>query len=236
MLDKNNIPRHVAIIMDGNGRWARQRGLPRTAGHRAGIKNVEQIIKAASELGIKIVTLFAFSRENWQRPKKEIGMLMRAFHSFLDKEINKLHKNNVRLRVIGRHKPLAPELLTRIRQAERLTASNSGLSVVVALNYSGRQEILDALAGIVRSVQEDNYKLSQLSEKTFSRFLYAPDLPFPDLLIRTSGELRISNFLLWQLAYTELYFTEKFWPDFKRQDLIKAIGVYQKRERRFGGI
>jgi undecaprenyl diphosphate synthase len=236
MLDKNNIPEHIAIVMDGNGRWARQRGLPRSAGHRAGIKRIKQIVKSSSELGIKVITLFAFSTENWQRPKREVDMLMRAFLNFLDNDVDRLHKNNVRLRVIGRDKPLPPDLLTRIKQAESSTAQNSGLTVVLALNYGGRAEIVDAAARLAQSIKAGTYKISQLSEEIFSRFLYAPDLPPPDLLIRTSGESRLSNFLLWQLAYAELYFVEKYWPDFTKEDLIKAISEFQKRERRFGRL
>ena len=236
MLDKNYIPKHVAIIMDGNGRWARRRGLPRSAGHRAGIKRVEATVEAASELGIRILTLFAFSTENWQRSKIEINMLMRALSNFLDKKIEKLQKNNIRLRVIGRDKPVPIKVLTKVRQAERLTAGNTGLTVVLALNYGGRAEIVDAAAKLARLIKSDNYKIEQLSEEIFSHFLYAPDLPFPDLLIRTSGELRLSNFLLWQLAYTELYFVKEYWPDFSKEHLIKAISEFQRRKRKFGGI
>ena len=236
MLDKNNIPKHVAIIMDGNGRWARQRGFPRTVGHGVGIKRIKQIVKHASELGIKIITFFTFSTENWQRPKREINMLMRAFINFLDNDIAKFHKNNIRLRVIGRMRSLPPDLLDKIGQAEKLTAQNNGLTVVIALNYGGRAEIVDAVAQIIQSIRTGAFKISQLNEEMFSRFLYAPDLPSPDLLIRTSGELRLSNFLLWQLAYAELYFPKKYWPDFNKQDLIEAISEYQKRQRKFGSV
>jgi len=236
MLDKDNIPNHVAIIMDGNGRWARKRGLPRTAGHRVGIKRIREIVKDASDLGIKIITLFAFSTENWNRPKKEIDMLMRAFGNFLDKDILEFNKKNFRFRVIGRSNPLSPSLLGKIRAAQKLTSENSGLTVVMALNYGGRAEIIDAAIKLVQSVSKGIYKERQLNEEIFSQFLYAPDLTCPDLLIRTSGELRISNFLLWQLAYTELYFVDRYWPDFTKQDLIKAIEEYQMRKRRFGGL
>ena len=236
MLDKNNIPKHVAIIMDGNGRWARQRGFPRTVGHGVGIKRIKQIVKHASELGIKIITFFTFSTENWQRPKREINMLMRAFINFLDNDIAKFHKNNIRLRVIGRMRPLPSVLLDKIGQAEKLTAQNNGLTVVIALNYGGRAEIVDAVTRIIQSFRTGDFKISQLNEEMFSRFLYAPDLPSPDLLIRTSGELRLSNFLLWQLAYAELHFPKKYWPDFSKQDLIEAISEYQKRQRKFGRV
>jgi undecaprenyl diphosphate synthase len=236
MLDKDNIPQHVAIIMDGNGRWARQRGLSRSAGHRVGIKRIKEIVKSASELGIKIITIFAFSTENWQRPRREVNMLMRAFFNFLNNEIGELHKNNIRFQTIGRDKPLQPEIIRRIREAEKLTAKNTGLTVVLALNYGGRAEIVDAAKQFAQSVYSGEYRPSQLDEKIFSDFLYAPSLPEPDLLIRTSGEIRISNFLLWELAYTELYFTEKYWPDFTKDDLIKAVSEYQKRQRRFGRV
>lgn len=236
MLDKENIPQHIAIIMDGNGRWARQRLLPRSAGHRVGIKRVKEIVRDAFDLGVKILTLFAFSTENWQRPRKETDMLMRAFADFLDKELDNLNKNNIRFRKIGRDEPLSQELIDKIRQTERLTAQNSGLTVVLAVNYGGRLEIVDAAAELVRAVKTGVYKLNQLNEELFSRFLYAPDLPYPDLLIRTSGELRLSNFLLWELAYSELYFVQKYWPDFTKNDLIKAISEFQRRQRRFGHL
>lgn len=236
MLDKKNIPKHIAIIMDGNGRWARQRLLPRSAGHRAGIKRVREIVRGAFELGVKVLTLFAFSTENWQRPKRETDMLMHSFSNFLDKELDELNKNNIRFRVVGRDKPLLQDLIAKIRQAERLTAGNTGLTLVLAVNYGGRAEIVDAAVGLARSIQAGTYKVSQLSEEIFSRFLYAPDLPAPELLIRTSGESRLSNFLLWELAYAELYFVEKYWPDFTKRDLTKAISEFQRRRRRFGGL
>ncbi len=236
MLNRKNIPYHVAIIMDGNGRWARERGLPRSAGHRAGIKSVKEIVRGAAELGIKIITLYVFSMENWNRPKREINILMRTFSRFLDEEVDELNRNDIRLRVIGREEPVPSGLLAKIKQAEELTAENNTLTVVLAFNYGGRTEIVDAAVKFTRAVQEGVYSINQLSEKTFSQFLYAPDLPPPDLIIRTSGELRVSNFLLWQLAYAELYFVEKYWPAFTKKDLIRAISEYQRRERRFGHI
>ena len=236
MLNKKNIPKHVAIIMDGNGRWAKKRMLPRNAGHRAGMNRAEEVIETALELGIKILTLFAFSTENWQRPKKEIDIIMRSLNNFLNKKINKFHKNNIRLRVIGREKPLPQELLVNLKKAVNLTAGNSGLVVVLALNYGGRIEIIDAATRFAKSVQKNIYKADYLNEEIFSRFLYAPDIASPDLLIRTSGEMRISNFLIWQIAYTELYFTNGYWPDFTRDSFLKAIEEYQLRNRRFGGL
>jgi undecaprenyl diphosphate synthase len=234
MLDKNNIPKHVAFIMDGNGRWAKQRGLPRTAGHKAGIDRVRDIIKAASDLGIKVVTLFAFSTENWSRPRSEVSLLMRALNSFLEREIKELNKNNIRFMVIGRDKPIPQYLLSKIKKAKQETKDNTGLIFVLALNYGSRQEIIDAVKTYTDAVMKGKANLDDLDIGSFSDYLYTAGLPEPDLLIRTSGEMRISNFLLWQLSYAELYFPEKFWPDFGKKDLEEAIEIYQKRERRFG--
>ena len=236
MLDKNNIPQHVAIIMDGNGRWAKARGLPRTAGHREGIERVKDIVEASRELGVKVVTFFAFSTENWDRPKKEIDMLMRSLNRFLDKQIDELNKNNIRLKVIGKENPLPEYLLEKIRKAERLTGHNTGLIMVLALNYGARQEIVDAAKKFTHSVLKGEADIEELDTELFSKYLYTAGLPDPDLLIRTSGEIRLSNFLLWQLSYAELYFPKKYWPDFKRQDFEKAIQEYQWMERRFGAI
>jgi undecaprenyl diphosphate synthase len=236
MLDKDNIPRHIALIMDGNGRWAKQRGLPRTAGHKAGIDRVREIIKAASDLGVKVVTLFAFSNENWSRPKSEVSLLMRALNSFLDREIRELMKNNVRLMVIGRDKPIPDYLLKKLAKAKEKTKENTGLIFVLALNYGARQEMVDAIKRYARAAIEGKADPDDLDQEIFSDYLYTAGLPDPDLLVRTSGEMRISNFLLWQLSYAELYFPEKFWPDFGKDDLENAIEVYQKRDRRFGRI
>ncbi len=236
MLDKNNIPRHIAIIMDGNGRWATQRGLARTAGHREGIKRIREIIRAADDLGVKTLTFFVFSTENWNRPKNEINMLMRALSNFLDREIKELHKNNVRFRVIGREHPLPGYVLRRLREAENKTKDNTGFNLVLALNYGARQEIMDAVKQFSHSLVNGKVSLEDLDENKFKDYLYTKDLPDPDLLIRTSGEIRISNFLLWQLSYAELYFPKKYWPDFGKKDLERAIKEFQKRQRRFGGI
>lgn len=232
----NNIPQHVAIIMDGNGRWAKERGLPRIAGHRQGAQQVKEIVRAASELAIKVLTLFVFSSENWSRPKKEINTLMRYLNDYLDKEINNLHKNNIRFKVIGRKHPLPQNLLAKIKEAEIKTQNNDGMVLVLALNYGSRQEITDAAKKIVEAALRKELNLDSLDEETFSSYLYTHDLPDPDLLIRTSGEIRISNFLLWQLSYAELYFPKIYWPDFKRKDFIRAIKEYQKRQRRYGNI
>jgi len=236
MIDKNNIPQHVAIIMDGNGRWAKERGLARSAGHRAGIDRVKEVIKAASELGIKVVTLFAFSTENWARPKKEVNLLMRTLNKFLEHQIDELDKNNIRLIVIGRDRPIPQYLLTKIRKAEEKTKGNTGLVFVLALNYGSRQEIVDAVKKFTQAVIKGEANLEDLDTQNFSSYLYTAALPEPDLLIRTSGEIRLSNFLLWQLSYTELYFPKKYWPDFGKEDLKRAIAIYQKRQRRFGKV
>lgn len=236
MLDKNNIPKHVAIIIDGNGRWAKKKGLPRTAGHREGINRIKEIVKVAQDIGIKVLTFFTFSTENWFRPRKEIDMLMRFLNNFLDREINELDKNNIKFRCIGRNDPIPKYLQTKIKEAEVKTKDNTGLVVVLALNYGARQEIVDAVKKFTSEVLEGKARTEDLDVESFSNYFYTAGLPDPDLLIRTSGEMRLSNFLLWQLSYAELYFPEKYWPDFKRPDLEKAIIEYQKRERRFGNI
>ncbi|MDD4980315.1 MAG: isoprenyl transferase [Candidatus Omnitrophica bacterium] len=236
MLDKNNIPKHVAIIMDGNGRWAKEKGLPRSAGHRAGIKRIEEIVKAADELGIKVITFFTFSAENWSRPQKEVSLLMRYLDNFLTRRINELHRNNVRLMVIGRDKPVPEYLQNKIKKAQEKTRDNTGLTAVLALNYGSRQEIIDAVRKFTQAVMRGDANLEGLDEEGFSNYFYTAGLPDPDLLIRTSGEMRISNFLLWQLSYAELYFPKIYWPDFGKQELEKAVGEYQKRERRFGRV
>ncbi|MDD5594850.1 MAG: isoprenyl transferase [Candidatus Omnitrophica bacterium] len=236
MIDKNNIPKHIAIIMDGNGRWAKEKGLPRTAGHREGVKRVKEIVRAAAQLGVKVVTFFAFSSENWVRPKGEISILMRYLNNFLDREIRELDKNNIRFLAIGRGDPVPKYLQDKIKQAQLQTQDNTGMTVVLALNYGSRQEIVDALKCFCLKVQSGEEKVSDLDTDVFSRYLYTANLPDPDLLIRTSAQMRLSNFLLWQLSYAELYFPKKYWPDFGAKDLEKAIEVYQKRERRFGGI
>jgi undecaprenyl diphosphate synthase len=236
MIDRNNIPQHVAIIMDGNGRWAKERGLPRTAGHKAGIERVREIVRAANDLGIKAITFFTFSTENWSRPKSEVSMLMRALGRFLDKELKDLDKNNFRFQVIGEGPPLPKYLQEKIRQAQEKTKNNSGLRVVMALNYGSRQEIVHAARKFAAAVLKGVLRPQDLTPEKFSGFFYTAGLPDPDLLIRTSGEMRISNFLLWQISYAELYFPQKHWPDFTPQDLKEAVEVYQGRQRRFGGI
>lgn len=235
-MDRISIPSHIAIIMDGNGRWAKERNLPRTAGHLEGIKRVKEIVRSAASMGVGVLTLFAFSTENWNRPKREVNMLMRSLCSFLDSEIKELDRNNVRFKVIGREDPLPEYVRKELKEAQAHTASNTGLVLVLALNYGARQEIVDAAKNFARKVLEDKVKIDSLKEDDFGDYLYTAGLPDPDLLIRTSGEMRISNFLLWQISYAELYFSSKYWPDFKKEDLEQAIEEFNKRERRFGKV
>lgn len=236
MIDKSNIPKHIAIIMDGNGRWAKQRGLPRSAGHRAGINRVKAVLNAASDLGVKAITFFAFSTENWLRPKKEVDMLMRSLNNFLEREVDGLHKNNIRLKIIGGGDPIPGYLQDKIKQAEDKTRDNTGLIVLLALNYGSRQEIVKAAKQFADAVLRKKIGIDDLDADIFSGYLSTAGIPDPDLLIRTSGEMRISNFLLWQISYAELYFPQKHWPDFGKEDLEKAIEEYQNRERRYGGL
>ncbi len=230
----NSLPEHVAIIMDGNGRWAKVRGFPRFQGHWAGVDRVEEIAHTANDMGIKYVTLFTFSTENWRRPKDEVSMLMKTVCTVLETRIEKLLKVNIRVNFIGKREGLSKEVLNSIDKAIALTAKNTGLILTLAFNYGGRVEILDAVREISNLVKSGQMEISEITEESFSRSLYTAAMPDPDLLIRTSGEKRISNFLLWQLAYAEMYFTEKFWPDFGEKEFRKAIVDYQKRERRFG--
>jgi undecaprenyl diphosphate synthase len=236
MQDHPKIPKHIAFIMDGNGRWAKARGLSRTAGHREGVKRVKEIIRGAFNLGVEIVTFFAFSTENWTRPKNEIAVLMHYLDYFLDREIEQLDKNNVRFTVIGQGEPIPKYLQAKIKKSQERTRDNTGLRVVLALNYGGRQEIVDAAKNIAQDALKKKIDLETLGTDGFSRYLYTAGIPDPDLLIRTSSEIRISNFLLWQLSYTEFYFSQKNWPDFGIEELKIAIKEYQKGNRRFGGL
>jgi len=230
------VPRHIAIIMDGNGRWANARMLPRVVGHREGVKRVKEIVRACAASGVEYLTLFALSSENWSRPRTEIQMLMRYFGQYLEKEVPQLNKNNVRLTVIGRDEPLPAGLVGKIRRAERLTQANTGLRLILAINYGSRQEIVDAARRFCDRVVRGAQKAADLNEKTFASLLYTADIPDPDLLIRTSGEIRISNFLLWQLSYTEMYFPKVMWPEFTAKELEAAIKEYRRRKRRFGNV
>ena len=222
--------------MDGNGRWAQQRGLPRTLGHREGIKRLREVVKAASDAGLEAVTFYAFSSENWSRPKGEVQALMHFFRTFIDKEVAQLHKKNMRFKVIGREDPMPADVLRKIRLAEKKTAANTGLTVILAVNYGSRQEIVDACKRIAADVREGALALDAVDEDVFSRYLSTAGLPDPDLLIRTSGEQRISNYLLWQLSYAELYFSPVCWPDFGSQEFNRALEEFHKRHRRFGGL
>ena len=230
------VPRHVAIIMDGNGRWAAARGLPRAEGHRRGVEALRRTIRAAADIGIAYVTIFSFSAENWSRPASEIGELMGLLRRFIRNDLAELHKSNVRVRVIGERAGLDPDIERLLAEAEELTKNNGGLTLVVAFNYGARQEITRAARRIAERVAQGRLAPADITTETVSGFLDAPDLPDPDLIIRTSGEQRLSNFLLWQSAYSELVFVPAYWPDFDRAALEAAIREYQQRERRFGGL
>ena len=231
----NNIPQHVAIIMDGNGRWARARHLPKVAGHRAGVKTAQAVIEAARGLGIKILTLYTFSTENWNRPKTEVEAIFKLLEEYLNKAQSKFNENNIRFRVIGKTRALPSPITAKIVEIEKSTRNNTGLTLNLALNYGSRYEIVEAVRKISTEVREGKLKIEDIDENSFAEYLYTRGMPDPDLLIRTSGELRVSNFLLWQIAYSELYITKKLWPDFKARDFKRSIAEYQKRERRFGG-
>jgi undecaprenyl diphosphate synthase len=227
-----HLPAHIAIIMDGNGRWAAQRHLPRVEGHRAGIDSVRDVVETSARLGIDVLTLYAFSVENWKRPKAEIATLMTLLKRYIRLELNTLLTNNIKFRVIGRADELAPDVQEELAVGVRRTATNTGMLFNIALNYGGRAEIVDA----ARRVLASKINPEELDEKRFAEFLYTAHQPDPDLLIRTSGEMRVSNFLLWQIAYSEIWVTETLWPDFRRRDLLEAVVAYQKRDRRYGGI
>jgi undecaprenyl diphosphate synthase len=228
----DQLPAHIAIIMDGNGRWAAQRHLPRVEGHRAGIESVRDVVETSARLGIEVLTLYAFSIENWKRPRAEVATLMMLLKRYIRLELNTLLKNNIRFQVVGRSDELSPDVQDELAAGIRQTAGNTGMLFNIALNYGGRAEIVDAARrAIAAGVRPDD-----LDERRFSQFLYTAGQPDPDLLIRTSGEMRISNFLLWQIAYSEIWVTETLWPDFRRRDLLQAVVAYQKRDRRYGGI
>jgi len=230
------IPQHVAIIMDGNGRWAALRNKPRTYGHEAGVKAVKKVVMAASEIGIKYLTLFTFSVENWKRPKSEVAALMSLLSRTTRRELNELIKNDVKLITVGQINGLSADRQRALKEAVEKTRNNRGLVLILALNYGGRTEILDAVKGIINTVKAGMLDVQDINEELFANFLYTANIPDPDLLIRTSGEMRISNFLLWQTSYTELYVIDTLWPDFGVNELFEAILDYQKRERRFGKV
>jgi undecaprenyl diphosphate synthase len=231
-VDFDRLPRHVAVIMDGNGRWAAQRHLPRVEGHRAGIESVRDVVECSARLGIQVLTLYAFSVENWKRPAMEVSTLMSLLKRYLRLELNTLIRNNIRFNVIGREGELARDIRNELKAAEAKTADSTGMLFNIALNYGGRAEIVEAAKRLLSA----GVRPEDLDEQRFAGFLYTAGQPDPDLLIRTSGELRISNFLLWQIAYAEMYVTETLWPDFRRAELYAALADYQKRERRYGGL
>jgi len=234
--EKGNLPVHIAIIMDGNGRWAKSKGLPRIAGHREGINSVREIVETAAELGIGHLTLYTFSIENWKRPRKEVSALMTLLMKTVRKELDKLMKNNVRLTTIGNLSDLPSKAREGMQEAIEKTKKNTGLNLNLALSYSGRLEIINAIKKIAIDVKKNKISNDVINEKLISKYLWTFDMPDPDLLIRTSGEARISNFLLWQLAYSEIYITSILWPDFRKREFYEAIIEYQSRERRFGKV
>ncbi|MCL2766719.1 MAG: isoprenyl transferase [Peptococcaceae bacterium] len=236
LIDKQRLPKHVAIIMDGNGRWAQKRGMPRALGHRAGVESLRDIVELCCETGIGVLTVYAFSTENWKRPREEIIVLMDLLVEYLQKEVKKLHREGVRINPIGRVEDLPQPAVDAIAAAVKLTGNNNRLVLNVALNYGGRMEIIDAVRAIAEGVESGQYRANQVDAELFANYLYTAGLPEPDLLIRPSGDYRISNFLLWQLAYTEFWFTDTLWPEFRRKDMLRALVDFQSRDRRFGGL
>ncbi len=235
-MDPLRVPAHVAIIMDGNGRWARSRGLPRAAGHRAGVGAVRRAIEGCRDLGVRILTLYAFSTENWRRPSDEVGVLMGLLHERLVAEAEELQRSGIRVRIVGDLDAIAPETRAQIERVEAMTVDNQALLLNVAFNYGGRAEIARAVRTLAARVRDGRFGVEQISEQTLSECLYTAGLPDPELLIRTGGERRLSNFLLWQAAYAELVFLDLYWPDFDRHHLVAAVSEYQQRQRRFGGV
>lgn len=233
-INKDNIPEHVAVIMDGNGRWAKKHGFLRSIGHKNGVKSVREVVEASVELGISILTLYAFSTENWNRPKTEVNMLMELLVSALNKELPTFQKNNIQLQTIGETDTLPSRCQTKLNEVIKKTSDNTGLKLVLALSYSSKLEIVNSIKSIAQKIKNNTINPEDINESYISNELYTSAYPDPDLLIRTSGEYRISNFLLWQIAYAELYFSPKLWPDFKKIDFFEAILDYQNRERRFG--
>lgn len=235
-IDESNLPNHVAIIMDGNGRWAKRRFLPRTAGHKEGMERVKEIVEVAAKIGIKYLSLYAFSTENWKRPEKEINSLMKLLVQYLRAELNTLHKNNIKVQALGdiSKLPLLPRI--EVEKAIEKTKNNDKMTLNIALNYGGRDEIIEATKNILKDVEMGKMDIEELNVNTFNKYLYTKNQPDPDLLIRPSGELRISNFLLYQIAYTEFCFYNIYWPDFREEHFYRAIIDYQKRDRRYGGI
>jgi undecaprenyl diphosphate synthase len=234
--NSGEIPKHIAIIMDGNGRWAKKRGLPRVAGHKRGVDTVEEIVEACAEIGVKYLTLYTFSTENWKRPKDEVSTLMRLLLNSLRDKVNELNKNNIRLTTIGDTDSLPTEVQKQLNSSIEQTKKNNKMVLNLALSYSGRWELLEAIKKIAKDSSKGQLKIDDIDENLISKQLTTKNMPDPELIIRTSGEFRVSNFLLWQIAYSEFIITETFWPDFSRNDLYKAIQEFQKRERRFGKV
>jgi undecaprenyl diphosphate synthase len=232
----SDIPKHIAIIMDGNGRWARERTLPRIAGHREGVNSVREVTRICGEIDVEFLTLYTFSKENWKRPKKEVSALMTLLLRTINKEVKGLHKNNVKFNIIGDLEMLPPSTRKGLEEGISLTSQNTGLNLSLALNYGSRQEMLEATQTLAMQVKDGLISVGDINEELFSKYLYTNGIPDPDLMIRTSGESRLSNFLLWQSAYTEIYMTSTYWPDFREKELLEAILDYQKRERRFGKV
>ena len=235
-VSSGNIPRHLAIIMDGNGRWAQKRGLPRTVGHKQGVEAVRDAVKSAREIGIEYLTLYSFSSENWSRPEAEISELFGLLRMFIRRDLADLHKNNVRVKVIGRKKGVPEDILSLLDEAQNLTSKNTAQTLIIAFNYGSRDEITDAVKQMASDVASGKLKIDDISDETVTTALDTAGIPDPDLLIRTSGEVRLSNFLLWQMAYSELVFLDCLWPDFSKKDLEAAISIYQSRTRKFGGL
>lgn len=235
-IDLENMPTHIAIIMDGNGRWAKSRFLPRTAGHKAGVETIRKVVKEADRLGIQYLTLYAFSTENWKRPKLEVDALMTLLVTYLRNEIDELHKNNVKLTAVGDFEKLPEACVKELHSAMDKTKDNTGVHLNLALNYGGRNDIREAVVEIAKEYKEGKISLEDITEERIKKHLSTGEIPDPDLVIRTSGEQRLSNFLLWDIAYSEFYYTDIHWPDFDGEELEKAIYAYQKRDRRFGGV
>lgn len=236
MIDKNNIPNHIAIIMDGNGRWAKKRFMPRTFGHKAGVETLRDTLKACKEVGVKYLTVYAFSTENWSRPQEEVNALMELLWKYLKNEIKELNQNNVSLNFIGDIARLPERVRNELKNAIEETKDNDAITLSLALNYGGRNDVKNAIVGILEDFKSDKIKIDDVDEETLRRYLSTRNLPDPDLLIRPSGELRLSNFMLWECAYTEFWFSDICWPDFKRNNLYEAIYEYQNRDRRYGGL
>ncbi|WFD11711.1 isoprenyl transferase [Tepidibacter hydrothermalis] len=235
-IDKNNIPKHIAIIMDGNGRWAKKRFLPRTFGHKAGVETIREIVKECSSLGVGYLTLYAFSTENWKRPKDEVSALMNLLVQYLKKEIKELHENNVIFNTIGDISYLPSVAAEEIKKSKELTKYNTGLTLTLALNYGSRHDIKNAIVNILEDYKNEKIEIDDVDEEFIRNYLSTKSLPDPDILVRPSGEYRVSNFLLWEIAYSEFWFSDIYWPDFRKENLHKLILDYQNRERRFGGL